>query len=357
MATASLGILKKDFDEGLRLFTQMLRSPRFAADKLDLEKKHALDAIAHRWDSPQTVSQIAFARLMYGNFPASRLATQQTVKAMRQQDVKNYYGRFFHPPNLILTISGDMDRKEMLAKLNQAFGNWKPGPAAPPVPKWDEPMPEGKLFFVERPANQAFITMGLRAIERPNPDEYSLIVLNHILGGGSFSSRLMGRVRSDEGLVYDVHSDMESNYFFPGMFSMTLQTKSASAAYASALCVQELKRLRDTLAFIEELDASKRSLIESFPSLFRTGQDIAASFCLNEYWGRPFDHFEKYPARIKALTLQDLNAAARKYLDPAKLTTVMVGDLAAARNGDGEHPQKLSDLGELQIVKVGDLEK
>lgn len=357
MATASLEILKKDFDEGLRLFAQMLRSPRFDANKLELEKKRVLDAIAHRWDSPQTVSQIAFSRLMYGSFPAGRLATVQTVKAMKQQAAKDCYARFFHPPNLILTVSGDMDRKEMLAKLNQAFGDWKSGPAAPPIPKWEEPMPEGKLFFVERPANQAFIAMGLRAIQRPSADEYPLIVLNHILGGGSFTSRLMGRVRSDEGLVYDVRSDMESNYFYPGLFSITLQTKSASAAYASALCVQELKRLRDTLATTEELDAAKRSLIESFPSLFRTGEDIAASFRLNEYWGRPFDHFERYPARIKALTLEDLNSAAQKYLDPGKLTTVMVGDLAAARAGDGEHPQKLSDLGDLQIVKVEDLIK
>ena len=199
------------------------------------------------------------------------------------------------------------------------------------------------------------VQFGFQGIKRDDPDWFPGYVLNYILGGGSFTSRLMSRVRSDEGLVYDVHSNMESNYFYPGIFSIALQTKSASAAYAASLCIDEIKKLRDTLATAEELEAAKRSMIESFPSMFRTGQDIAESFSLNEYWGRPFDHYEKHPARIRALSLKDLNNAAKKYLDPSKLTMVIVGDLAAARDGDGEHPQKLSDLGKVEMVTVEEL--
>jgi zinc protease len=246
----------------------------------------------------------------------------------------------------------------MLLKLNLLFGEGKDKDTVDfPVPLWTGSSQKGKLVFVEKEANQAFIQMGHKCIQRPHPDYYALSVLNYILGGGGFSSRLTGRVRNNEGLVYDVHSSLESNYFFPGNFTISMQTKSKSAAYAIALCKEELSAVCNNKVTAEELGSAQKSLVSSFPSMFRTGSDIAEAFLFNEYWGRPMDHFDTYVSKINALKSSDLLLAAKKHLYPDSLLIVIAGDLKACENGDGEHAAKLSDFGSLEKITTQQLEK
>jgi zinc protease len=162
----------------------------------------------------------------------------------------------------------------------------------------------------------------------------------------------MERVRSNEGLAYDVRSQLDAGYFFPGTFTLSLQTKSLSAAYAIGLCLEELRKICREPVTADELEKAKSSLIESFPAMFRTGQDIAVNFCWNEYWGRPFDHFDLYRPKIKALTAGDLLQAAQKHLHPDSLMIAVVGNLQDCSKGDGVHPAQLSDFGPVETADI-----
>ena len=358
-ATAYLSILKKDMDEGLNMFSEMLKSPRFAEDKLALEKKQVYEAIAHRWDNPRNVLTAGFSKSFYNSFPAGRLSTKNTVKSISRKDLIRFHKNFFRPQNILLAVSGDFNKGEMIKKLDSLFGSWQDNMKKPAeIPEWDKNIPKGKIIFVEKKANQTFIRMGHPCIQRPDPDYYPLSVFNYILGGGGFMSRLTKRIRSDEGLAYDVRSSVESNYFYTGAFTITLQTKSKSSAYAIKLCLEELRKALDKKPVTqEELEIAQKSLTESLPAMFSSAKDIAENFCLNEFWGRSFDHFDVYREKINALTPDDLQKAALRHLSPDSLMIFAVGDLKTCEKGDGEHAVKLSDIGKIETIDVKSLEK
>jgi zinc protease len=191
-----------------------------------------------------------------------------------------------------------------------------------------------KLLFVKKPISQSYVKIGLPLFKRPNPDFYAISVLNMILGGESFTSRLGTKIRSDEGLTYSIYSNAESNYVFPGTFYIDFHTKSESTCRALSLTFAEIDRLKKSGITAEELEHAKKILIDGFPSMFRNPEDIVENYAMNEYLKRAPDHFVVYPEKIKALTLNDIHAAAEKYLTPSAFTYVVVGDSSAIFKSD-----------------------
>ncbi len=357
-ASASLSILKKYTDTGLDLFSEMLLYPKFSQKKLTVEKKRAYEYIKHRLDNPRNVLSYGFSKLYYKDFPAGVSPEMKSIKRISRKDIVKFYKHNFRPENMMFAVSGDFKKEEMLKKLNNIFGNLRVDKIkTEKMPKWDKKTPKGKVYFIDQDVNQAFIKMGHPCIKRPSKDYYALSVLNYIFGGGGFTSRLTKKVRSDEGLVYDIRSYVEPNYFFPGTFSISLQTKSKSSAYAIKLCMEELKRIIDNPVTKQELGDAKKSLTESLPGMFRTPKDVAETFCISEYWGRSLDHFDVYSDKIKALTVSDLHRVARKYLHPESLTVVIVGSYESCVSGDGRHSSKLSDFGKIVRIDVSKLEE
>lgn len=357
-ATVSLSVLKKYMDEGLNLFVETLKYPVFSENKISLEKKNIYEEISHYFDSPNSTLNISFNKILYNNFPAGNIPDKKSIEAITIKNLKDFHDKFFKPQNIYLAVSGDISRKEILNTLNKSLGDWKKDSMVnPPVPKWTQPPRLRKVFLVKQKINQSFIRMGERCIQRPDPDYYALSVLNYILGGSGFSSRLTQKVRSDEGLSYDVDSYVESNYFYPGTFSVSLQTKSKSTSYAIKLCMEEIENIKNKPVSIEELSNAKKSLVESFPSLFSSAKETALNFCLNEYWKRPFDHFDVYRSKINALTAEDLKQAAVKYIHPDSLAIVVVGDLTSSQENDSKHNIKLSDFGQIDTINTENLVK
>src|SRR6185369_3205247 len=143
------------------------------------------------------------------------------------------------------------------------------------------------VYFVNKPeVDQGRVTMMLPAILRDNPDYYACLVMNNVLGGGGFSSRLMGRVRSDEGLAYDVHSRFPGGVYYPGIISIGFQSKSRTVAYAAALCVEEMQKIAAAPVTESELNIAKKSFINSFPQKFATKAAVSAAFASDEFTGR-----------------------------------------------------------------------
>jgi zinc protease len=205
-------------------------------------------------------------------------------------------------------------------------------------------------LIVNKKISQSYVQFGLPLFKRPNPDYYAVSVLNMILGGESFTSRLGTKIRSDEGLTYSIYSNAESNFFYPGTFFIEFFTKSETTCRAIALSLAEVQRLKTSGITSEELEHAKRILIDGFPSMFRSPQNIVENYADNEYLKRAPDHFATYPDKINALTKSDVQAMAQKYLDPSAFTYVVVGDTSAIFKSDTIQGFSLRKLAPIKFI-------
>jgi zinc protease len=232
----------------------------------------------------------------------------------------------------------------MLRKLEAAFATW-PGtvPSVPPVPATQNPADPG-LYRIQKDVNQGRVSMGLIGVKRDNPDIYALEVMNEILGGSGFTSRIMKTVRSDEGLAYSAGSGMSFGVYYPGRFRALFQSKSRSVAYATQLVLGEIKKIREAPVTDEEMDTIKKNIIETFPSSFASKAQSMGIFAADEYTHRDPTYWPTYRDRIKAVTKADVQRVARTYLVPEKLVMLVVGDQKEIDLGDPAHPVTLKSL-------------
>ena len=201
---ASLNCLSKDIDAGLALFVDMLRNPGFAEDRLKLAKSQMLQSMERRNDSTTSIERREFQRLLRGDKHfTTAAATKASLEAISRQDLIDFHDRYYYPANFILAVSGDFDTKQMLAKLEKAFGGWPNLDTRIPDPPKPEFTPKPGIYVVnKKDVNQGRVQMGHLGVAISNPDHLALGVMNGILGGNGFTSRIMERVRSDEGLAY-----------------------------------------------------------------------------------------------------------------------------------------------------------
>jgi zinc protease len=166
-------------------------------------------------------------------------------------------------------------------------------------------------------------------VERSNPDYYTLTVMNYILGGGGFGSRLVGEIRNRRGLAYSVSSFFDPGKY-PGSFEIVLQTKNASAREAISLALQEVERIRKEPVSEKELESAKKYLIGSFPMRFNTQAKMANFLSQVEYYDLGRDYPEKYASIIGSVTREEILRVAQKYLHPDKYILIFVANLKEA---------------------------
>lgn len=356
-ASVSLSVLNDKIDTALALFTEVVTRPAFEQKKLDLLKTRAREQVLHRFDHPKGVLAVLYNFVMYGPGKLSALPTANGLGSISRADVEAFHKRHYRPENMIVAVSGRFDTREMLGKLNATLGKWKgPGQAADTIPRPAMKFSAGR-FFVEKEINQAYIRMGLPAVKRPHPDYYPLTLMNYIFGGAPFTSRISKKIREKEGLAYSAGSGLSCGYFYTGHFNVYLETKSASAAYAIDLALKEMREYVEKGATAEELLDAKKSLIDAFPANFKTGSDVASAFAMNQYFGRPDDHFDVYRDTINAISLSDISRVVRKYLKAESLAVCVVGKWEACVKGDGVHPVTLDSLGAFRRWTEKEIEK
>jgi len=344
----TLNLLKKDLDEGLALLIACLKEPAFQEDRLRLAKEQELQQMKERNDDTAGIERREWGYLMYGeDHWTTRWTTQASVESVGRADLTALHRRYVGPANFLLAVSGDFEPKAMKKALDRAFAGWPtvaetPGPPAAPTHE-----PVSGWFAVDKDVNQARVSFGIRAIDRYDPDWYAALVLNDILGGGGFSSRLVNRIRSDEGLAYSVRSALGGGTYYPEAWSVTFQTKVRSTAYAVSLALAEIAGIRDEPVTDDELALAKASLSESLPAGFETAGAIANALALEELTGRyqrDPGYYREYRDRIAAVTTADVQRVARRLLDPAAMTFLVVGDVDEALLGDPKHDVTIESL-------------
>jgi predicted Zn-dependent peptidase len=227
--SASLNCLSDNLDEALALFVEMLREPRFQEDRLALAKEQALQEMKKRNDDSADIEAREWGALLYGeDHFTNRFTTEASVKGIARDDLLSFHRRYFYPASMIAAVSGSFSRAEMIRKLEAAFSGWpSPRTAVPPVPATIAPAAPG-LYRVEKDVNQGRVSIGLPTVKRDHPDVYALEVMNEILGGAGFNSRITRTVRSNEGLAYSAGSGFGFGVWYPGRFRAAFQSKSRS---------------------------------------------------------------------------------------------------------------------------------
>ena len=324
--TATLDVLKKDLDEGLRIYVDILRRPRFDERMIGLRKAELGEEFRRENDEPEEVLFREFRELLYGTHPYARRVTgyPETVARITRDDLVEFHRRFFHPNNIIMGVSGDFKRDEMLAKLEAVFGDW-------PKAELDIPEPPAvpadftrSLKFIEKDIVQSNIVLGHLGINRLDPDYYAAYVLNDILGGPGFDSRLAEQVRTKTGLAYSVGS-----YFYAprytGFFFAYCATKTETTAEAVQMILDELDRVRREPVSDEEFTRSKRSIENQFIFRFQTAEQIVQQKVDIEYIGLPRDYLERYLDIIRGVTKEDLMRVANRLIEPDRITILVVG--------------------------------
>ena len=329
----SLSCLAEYTSLGLDILGEMLFHPAFEEKKVKKTIDLYLEDLYHRFDNPAPILHAAYPKALYAKGANSRMATAKSIGGVTRNDLIELHLKDMRTENIICAASGKFIKDTMSLKLAALFPKAGKAPYDSLFPKVSVNTPD-RVLFVNKKISQSYVRLGLPLFQRPNPDYYPVSALNMILGGESFTSRLGTKIRSDEGLTYSINSNAESNYFYPGTFFIDFFTKSETTSRAIALSLDEVRRIKTSGITAEELEHAKRILIDGFPSMFRSPEDIVENYASNEYLKRPLDHFATYPDKIQALTVGDIQAAAKKYLEPSSFTYVVVGDTAAIFKSD-----------------------
>ncbi|MHC4413987.1 MAG: M16 family metallopeptidase [Planctomycetota bacterium] len=342
--TATLNSLRSNFDESFALFMDMVRNPGYQANRLSLYKQERLEEMKQRNDHPAQILTREWRFLLYGeNHFEAALPTESSIESLTESDLRSMHRRVVHPGNLIVAVSGDFEPKGMLERLEKAFEGWA---AAAPVS--DPPAPKARLspgvYHVEKDIPQGRISIGMRGIRRDDPDYFPMLLMNRILGGGGFTSRIVTRVRSDEGLAYSARSAMSPGVYYPGEFRASFQSKSRTVALGTKIILEEIERIRNEPVSDDELQTAKNALIERLPRAFESKTRMLNVFVDDELTRRPADYWQRYRDNVRAVTPKDIMRVAQTHLRPQEMAILLVGKWADVAPGDLEGRAQMSEF-------------
>jgi predicted Zn-dependent peptidase len=352
----SLNLLSKDLDEGLALLRDVLTAPRLQADKLELRKKQFIQDMKQRNDESASIEGREASFLAYGDkFWKNRLPTAHSVSNLTRADLAEFHRRWFHPRNFVIAVNGDFDRADMIARLETLFADWPfPGETPPPVPT-DLKFAAPGVYLVNKDVNQGRVSILLPGVMRDDPDYFACAIMNDILGGGGFTSRLVNRVRSDEGLAYHAGSSLSGGVYFAPPFVALFQTKSRTVPFATAIVFHEMKRIVAEPVTEQELQTTISGIIERFPRAFATKGQIAGTFAQDEFTGRYAKDptfWQTYRTQIKQVDRAAVQRAAQRLLQPERAVILVVGERDEILKGHPDHAERLHDFAGGRVIEL-----
>ena len=354
--SVSLNLLSKDLTEGLAILREVLTVPGFQQTKLDLHKEQTIASMKQRNDDSSYIEGREREILAYGEkFFVAQNETEASIKSISQEDLKAFHQKWYHPANFVVSVSGDFDRADMISRLEAFFGQWPfQGEKSPPIPT-DTQMADPGLYVVDKDVNQGRVNILLPGVLRDDPDYPAILVMNDILGGGGFTSRIMNRVRSDEGLAYSAGSSFQGGAYFKPPFIASFQSKSRTVAYATQIVLEEMKKIGETPVESGELETSKKGFIDTFSQNFTTKNQTANTFAADEFSGRfsknP-DFWKNWRDRIYAVKADDVQRVAKKHLHHDQVRILVVGQKEEILKGHPNHDANLRVMVKERVTQV-----
>ena len=324
----SMQTITKNLDKALDVFADVVKNPAFADAEFQTLKRRTLAGFIQRRASNTAVAGTVYDKVLYGSQPYGRQLSgdEKTVKGLDRGDLVKFYEANYRPNNATLIVVGDVQSADIKSRLEKAFAGWQPGEVRAAQMGDVRMAAQPAIYLVDKPgAAQSSVNIGLVGIDRANPDYYAVQVMNSILGG-SGTARLFMNLREDKGYTYGAYSRFQYRRG-AGPFAAYGEIQTVSTKEAVEEFLKELNGIRgDRPITQQELEVNKQSFIRRFPSQFETVGGISNQLSNLVVYGLPDSYFNDYIAKINAVTIDDVNRVANKYLDPSKMAIVIVGD-------------------------------
>jgi len=344
-------VMKDSVESGMRMLSDMARRPSFASAEIDRQRQQTLSGLQVNMQDPEWVANSVFDRLVYGFHPYGmpETGTPETLPAISRQDLVAFHDKYFAPNNAILAVVGDVTAEEAFATAKTVFGDWERKDVA--VDKFIEPPdPTRRVVVVNKPeAVQTEVRVGHLGVARTNPDYMALNLAIRILGGEG-SNRLHQVLRTQRSLTYGAQASFDT-LKDSGDFEAETNTRSEATGEVLRLIVDEFWRLqRERVSEIELIDA-KAYLTGSFPLTIETPNAIALQVINVLFYGLPMEQLQTFRERVNAVTVDDIQRVAQKYLRPDRLSIVLV------RNAAGFSSQLRGiGFGTFETIELADLD-
>ena len=343
--TISLNCLKKDLKHVLGIYADLVMNPAFPEDKIEMKRKTMLEEIRRKNDEPNQIVRREFYEIICGDHPYGWEETKGSCEAIARDDLAAFHQAYFHPNNAIIGVSGDVTMEEITALLEEAFAAWQPAEVT--IPELPEmPEPAGTTYnYAYKDISQAYMRIGHVGINANNPDRCAINIMNFILGGGSFTSWITERVRSDEGLAYSTGSRYNADPWERGAFFAYAQTKAEAYSRAMQLIFEQFERMRTEGPTEEEVTRAIDSYLNSQVFDYESKATVMSRLVQLSFEGRPLDTPERDIETYSKLTVDDIKRVAMEYLHPDKMTVLVIGDRE-------KFDRPLSDFGEVNEIAL-----
>jgi zinc protease len=340
-AVVSGSSLTENFEPTFAIAADVLLHPTFPADEFDRLKTRTKAGLIQQRSNPGFLGSEMLSSVLFGSHPASRVSmTPEGVDAITRDALVEFHGARYVPDHAVLALAGDISMADARKIIEPMLSGWKK--SGTPVPATTDPPAVGpaKVYLIARPNSvQTSLLVGTQAISRTAPDYDVVSVMNAVIGGGP-TGRLFTHLREEKGYTYGAYSSLSASQFRGSWIASTdVRTEVTEPALTDLMA--EVTRMRDEAVPADEFDARRRGIIASFALSLESPAAVLNNHLTRWLYGLPADYWDRLPERTMAVTQSDVQAAARKYLDPSRLQIVAVGD-----------PTKIKDI----LAKFGTLE-
>ncbi len=351
LTSATVLVMKDSFDVGMNMLAEVIRRPAFSPEEIERQRTQTIQSIGVSLENPDFIARAVLNRLIYGfhpyGFPDSGMP--DTIAKITRDDLREFHRRYFAPNNSILAIVGDVAADEAMAAATKAFGDWERQTVQlPPLP--EPPKPTRRVIVVDKPDSvQTAVRVGQLAIPRKSPDYMSMDQAVRILGGEG-SNRLFRVLRSERGLTYSASADLNP-MLLAGDITAETDTRTEATGEAVRVIVDEFTRLQRERIGDGELAGAQAYMTGSFPLTIETPGAIARQVVNVVFYDLSLDELRTYRQRANAVTPDDVLRVARNYIQPDRLSIVLVGDAARFKDQLGK-----AGFGSYELIPLSSLD-
>lgn len=326
IAASSLAMFS---DNILALVADVTRNPSFPSNEVELIKQNTKESLRQQRAQPTFLATEMVSRVVFGKHPYSVVApTFESLEATTRDQVADFHRSMFLPNNAVLVAAGDIRPDILLKRIEDLFGDWKPGE----LPKDDFPAPPVRttrsVYLVDRPGSaQSNIVIANIGITRTSPDYFPMLLMHTVLGANA-SSRLFMNLREEKGYTYGAYSSLDARRA-AGTFRVSAEVRSVVTGDSVKEFFFELERIRDISVSNAEMFDAQSYLTGVFPLRLETQEGLIDQLVQIKMFGLPNNYLETYRDSIQAVTAEDVQQVARKYIKPEEAAIVVVGDGAA----------------------------
>lgn len=341
-ATLNASSLREHFDQVMDLAAEVILTPTFPDQELARYKAQTRAQLAQQRSQPTFLAFERFNQVIAEGHPDGRVApTVEALDKTTRDALVAFHKAHYVPDHAAIAITGDITMAAALKAVQSRFGGWAKSGAAPPAVPEAVALADPGVFLVARPNSvQTSLVVGVQAIRQQDPDFYAMTVLNKIIGGGP-TGRLFRHLREEKGYTYGAGSSIDARRY-RGTWMASTNVRSEVTDPALRDLLDELRQAREIRVPDQEFADAKRSLVAAFALAIESPQASLNNALTRWRYALPADYWDRYPERIMAITQDEVQSMARKYLDPKRLQIVAVGDRTIAE-------EVLNKLGRLQI--------